>query len=134
MNKHNIPQGNKFGIIATIVTIILLVGGAYLFTRPEKPVVIPEKEAGTYEYFWGNGCPHCAAVQEFYDKWDKKDSIKIKKYEVWYDKTNEKIMESRFNSCNPKPSDSGMAVPLLVAPDGKCYMGDSPIIDLYKSL
>lgn len=58
----------KTGIIAIIVTIIILVGGAFLITKPEAPTVIPEKEAGTYEYFWGNGCPHCAVVAEFYDK------------------------------------------------------------------
>lgn len=134
MNKHKLPQENKFGIIAIIATILMLVGGAYFFTKPEKPVVIPEKEAGSYEYFWGNGCPHCAAVQEFYDKWEKKDMVKIKKFEVWYDKANAKIMEERFNKCNPVPPKSEMAVPFLVTPDGKCLIGDTPIIEHYKSL
>jgi len=125
---------NKFGVISIIVTVAILGLGAFFMTRPEKPVVIPEKEAGTYEYFWGNGCPHCAAVQEFYDKWEKKDSIKLVKYEVWYDKANAKIMEDRFKKCNPVPPKSEMAVPFLVTPDGKCLVGDTPIIDLYKSL
>ena len=134
MNKHKLPQENKFGIIAVIVTVLLLIGGAYLFTRPEKPVVIPEKEAGTYEYFWGNGCPHCAAVQEFYDKWEKKDTVIIKKFEVWYDKANAKIMEDRYNNCPDKPPASQMAVPLLVTPEGKCLVGDTPIITLFDAL
>ncbi len=125
---------NKFGIIVVAITILILGGGAYFMTRPEKSVVIPEKEAGTYEYYWGNGCPHCAVVQEFFDKWEKKDSIKLKKYEVWYDKSNAKIMEDRFNKCNPVPPKSQMAVPFLVTPDGKCLVGDSPIVEYYKSL
>ncbi len=125
---------NKLGIIAIVVTILILGSGAYLMTRPEKPVVIPDKEANSYEYFWGNGCPHCAVVQEFFDKWEKKDSIKIKKFEVWYDKSNAKIMEDRFGKCNPVPPKSQMAVPFLVTPDGKCLVGDSPIVDHYKSL
>ncbi len=125
---------NKIVIFAIIATVLILGGGAFLMTKPEKPVVIPEKEAGTYEYFWGNGCPHCAAVQEFYDKWEKKDTVKIKKFEVWYDKANAKIMEERFNKCNPVPPKSEMAVPFLVTPDGKCLIGDTPIIDHYKSL
>lgn len=124
----------KTGIIAIVITIIILVGGAFLIAKPEAPTVIPEREAGTYEYFWGNGCPHCAVVSEFYDKWEKKDSIKVNKYEVWYDKDNAKIMEDRFNKCNPVPPKSQMAVPFLITPDGKCLIGDTPIIDLYKSL
>lgn len=124
----------KTGIIAIIVTIIILVGGAFLIAKPEAPTVIPEREVGVYEYFWGNGCPHCAIVAEFYDKWEKKDSIKINKYEVWYDKNNAKIMEDRFSKCNPVPPKSQMAVPFLVTPDGKCLVGDTPIIDIYKSL
>lgn len=125
---------NKFTIIASIATILILGAGAYFLTKPEKLVNIPNREAGVYEYFWGNGCPHCANVQTFYDTWAKKDLIKITKYEVWYDKTNEKIMEDRFNKCDPKIEKSGMSVPLLVTPDGKCLMGDTPIIDFYKSL
>lgn len=125
---------NKFGIITIIITVVILGAGAFFMTRPEKPVTIPEKEVGAYEYFWGNGCPHCAVVQEFFDKWEKKDKIKINKYEVWYDKSNAKIMEDRFSKCNPVPPKSQMAVPFLVTPDGKCLVGDTPIVDHYKSL
>lgn len=124
---------NKFGIIAIVVTILILGGGAYFLTKPAKPIDIPQREANVYEYFWGNGCPHCKVVQDFLDTWDKKDTIKLTKYEVWYDKANAKIMEARYNSCLEKPQGQ-MAVPFMITPDGKCLVGDEPIINLFKSL
>lgn len=124
---------NKFGIIAIIVTILILGGGAYLLTKPQKPVDVPQREANVYEYFWGNGCPHCKVVQDFFDSWDKKDTIKLTKYEVWYDKANEKIMENRYNSCSERPQGQ-MKVPFMITPDGECLVGDEPIINLFKSL
>ena len=125
---------NKFGIIIISITLLILGLGAFVLTKPAKTIPIPEREKDTYEYFWGNGCPHCANVQTFMDSWDKKDKIKIKKYEVWYNKDNAQIMKDRFSSC-PKGTVNGtMAVPLLVTPDNKCFMGDETIINYYKSL
>jgi len=88
--------------------------------------------ATSYEYFWGNGCPHCAKVEEFLNSWDKKDKIQIDKKEVWYDKSNASLMAQRANHCNI-PSDQ-LGVPLLFTPDGKCLIGDQPIIEYFKSL
>lgn len=124
---------NKFGIVAIVVTVLILGLGAYFLTKPQKQVDIPQREANVYEYFWGNGCPHCKVVQDFLDTWDKKDTIKLTKYEVWYDKANAKIMEARYNNCSEKPQGQ-MAVPFMVTPDGKCLVGDEPIINLFKSL
>ena len=124
---------SKLGIAVITFTLLLLVGGAYFFTKSEKPIEIPQKEANTYEYFWGNGCPHCKVVADFFDSSDKDEKVKLVKYEVWYDKTNAKIMEDRYSKCDPKPT-GAMAVPFMVTPDGKCLIGDQPIIDLFNKL
>lgn len=125
---------NKINIIVIAITLLILGLGAYFLTKPEKIFEIPVREDGSYEYFWGNGCPHCAVVQEFFDGWDGKDNINLKKFEVWYDKDNAKIMEDRFNKCSPVPPKSSMAVPFLVTDDGSCLVSDSPIIEHFKSL
>jgi hypothetical protein len=124
---------NKFGIAVITITFLILVGGAYFLTRPQKPIEVPKQETATYEYFWGNGCPHCTIVAEFLDKWEKKDTIKLIKYEVWYEKANVAIMQDRYNKCTEKPKEK-MAVPFMVTPEGKCLIGDGPIIELLKSL
>ncbi len=34
--------------------------------------------------FWGDGCPHCAAMKPFLDEMEKKyPSLKVKMFEVW---------------------------------------------------
>lgn len=125
---------NKAGLLIIISSLLILGGGAYFLTKPQKQIDIPQKETDSYEYFWGNGCPHCKVVADFFDSSDKDEKIKLVKYEVWYDKTNAKIMEDRFSKCDPVPPKSQMAVPFMVTPEGKCLVGAEPIIELFKSL
>lgn len=121
----------NFGIIATIVTLLILGGGAFLITKDNnKP--LPTPEPNTYQYFWGNGCPHCEVVAKFMETWEGKEKIKINKLEVWNNQGNARIMAESAKVCNIKQSE--LAVPFMVTPDNKCLMGDTPIIDLFKSL
>ena len=41
--------------------------------------------------FYGDGCPHCAAEEKFLNEYLKKDkSVKLHKYEIWFDTENAK--------------------------------------------
>lgn len=124
---------NNFPLIIGIITLVLVVGGVFWFSKSSEVSTnsspIP---SDTYLYFWGEGCPHCKNVAEFLDSWDKKDKIKLDKREVWYDRNNAKLMQERSKVCNLKTSEMG--VPLMITPDGKCLIGDVPIIDLFKSI
>ncbi len=117
----------KSGIILIVATILIMFGGAYIFS---KPVEIPELSG--YEYYWGDGCPHCKIVDEFTSSWSGKDKINIKKLEVWNNTKNAELMAERAKNCNIVRTEMG--VPLLVTPEGKCFIGDQPIIEHYKSL
>jgi glutaredoxin len=118
---------NKIGITAIIVTILILFGGASLVSKPKEIPAI-----SGYEYYWGDGCPHCKIVQEFFDSWSGKDKIKIEKFEVWNNTKNAELMAVRAKNCNIIRTEMG--VPLLVKPDGTCLTGDQPIIEHYKQL
>lgn len=118
---------NKLVIIIITFTILILGGGAYIFS---KPVEIPE--LSSYEYYWGNGCPHCKIVDDFFNNWSGKDKINIKKFEVWSNAKNAELMAERAKNCSVNRSEMG--VPFLVTPEGKCLVGDGPIIEHYKSL
>lgn len=121
------------GIIIGIITFLILGGGIYLVTRSQKPENLPQYDPNKIVYFWGNGCPHCAAVAEFENTWAGKDKVEIQKFEVWYNKQNQALMTKLASEkCSIKPQ--GMSVPLLIKPDGTCLNGDTPIIDYYKSL
>lgn len=118
---------NKTGILLILGTILIMFGGAYLFSKPTQVPAI-----SGYEYFWGDGCPHCKIVADFMETWSGKDKINIKKLEVWNNTKNAALMNERAKNCNVVRTQMG--VPFMVTPDGKCLMGDQPIIEHFKSL
>lgn len=121
---------NKFGTIIGIATALLIVGGVLAFSNPKAPTPSPAPD--TYEYFWGDGCPHCENVAKFMETWDKIDNIKLAKMEVWKNTNNTNIMTERAVKCGISKDELG--VPFLYTPDGKCLVGDESIISLFKSL
>ncbi len=123
---------NKFPLIIGFITLLLIVGGIFVFSKNSNSSPTPPVDADSYLYFWGEGCPHCKNVAAFLDSWDKKDKIKLDKREVWYNTANAKLMQEKSKVCNLKTSEMG--VPLMITPDGKCLIGDEPIINLFKSL
>lgn len=88
--------------------------------------------AGTFEYFWGDTCPHCKNVAAFMDTWPLKDKIKIDKKEVYDNQDNAKLLVERAVACKI-PKDQ-IPVPFLVTPSGKCILGDQPIIEYFKKI
>ena len=120
----------SIGIIAITVLIVGL--GIYLVSKSSssKPITYPLPANPTY--YWGNGCPHCKIVSDFLSAWSKKDTVKIDKKEVWGSAANAKELKARYKYC--KVPQSQMGVPLLFTPEGKCYSGDQPIINYFKSL
>jgi hypothetical protein len=127
---------NKFGLGVIVATILIIAGGIYFLTKSPSNVSIQTVAVtptpNTYEYFWGDGCPHCINVAKFMETWDKKDKVKINKMEVWKDKNNANIMLDRANKCGLDKSTLG--VPLLYTPDGECFDGDGPIIEVLKGI
>lgn len=122
---------NKLWIGVIVGTLLLIFGGAYLMSKDNttaKQFPLPSSP----EYFWGDGCPHCTIVEEFLNSWDKKDSINIDKKEVWSNKTNAEIYNSRADYCKIPSTQRG--VPMMFTPEGKCLQGDEEIIEFLKKL
>ena len=124
----------KFPLLIGVITVVVIVGGVILLSRgnTEDPNATPLPLPESYEYYWGDGCPHCAVVQEFYDSWEDYEKADIEKYEVWYNKVNNSRMIKRAASCGINKDQLG--VPLLFTPGGECITGDKPIIELFKDL
>lgn len=87
----------------------------------------------TYELYWSEGCPHCKNVETFLNIWEKKDSVKIKKYEVQNNQTNANLMLQRAKTCGINTTKE-LSVPLLYMPGSKCLNSDTSIIEYFKSL
>ena len=122
-------------VLIAIVVIVVL----FLFFKPNT-YTLP----ANLTYYWGDGCPHCKTVADFMSSWDPPigsprgeageagKKIQIDKKEVWNNTANAKELKARYEYC--KIPQSEMGVPLLFTPEGKCYSGDTPIIDYLKSL
>ncbi|OGM09758.1 hypothetical protein A2W13_01070 [Candidatus Woesebacteria bacterium RBG_16_36_11] len=123
----------KFPLIIGLITIVVIVGGVLLFSKNNSPSnSTPPPLPTSYEYFWGEGCPHCVNVEEFIKTWEGRDKVSIDKKEVFNNSANNKLFKQRGAYCNIKQNNMG--VPLLFTPEGKCISGDVAIIDFFKSL
>ncbi len=122
----------KFTIFAAATTLIIIVGGILLVSKGQSPNTNNYPMPADLTYYWGEGCPHCEIVEEFISTWEKKDTIKIDKKEVWNTIENAKELKARYIYCNVP--ESQMGVPLLFTPEGTCFSGDTPIIDYLKNI
>jgi glutaredoxin len=118
----------KFPIILAAVTLLLIVGGVFLFSAKQKPLVLPTG----YEFFYGEGCPHCKIVEDFLSTWTEVDKVNLTKYETWSNIENAKMLTQRFDYCKTPSAERG--VPVLFTPEGKCLIGDTPVIDKLKEV
>jgi glutaredoxin len=120
---------NKFLLLTLLGTFIIIVFGV-IFLSKSSPPSLPLPSS--YEYYWGEGCPHCANVEEFLETWERKDQVEIEKKEVYQNKENANYLAQRAAYC--KLNTNTIGIPFLFTPDGKCITGDEPIIELLKSL
>lgn len=122
----------KFSVGIIAITILIVGLGVYFVSKGNSSQPITYLLPANPTYYWGDGCPHCKIVEDFLSTWSKKDTIKIDKKEVWSNVGNANELKARYEYCKVPPSEMG--VPLLFTPDGKCFSGDTPIIDYLKSL
>lgn len=74
------------------------------------PTMVSAKEVNLY-LFYGNGCPHCSALEEYLDSnYNSDDDLNIYRYEVWYDEANQKLWEEVGEAMDVTPQ----GVPYLV--------------------
>ena len=78
------------------------------------PNAVSAQEKVNVYIFRGEGCPHCEEALEFFDKLSKDEEYSkyynLKKYEVWYDEDNAKLMEKVASELNETAS----GVPYIV--------------------
>lgn len=79
--------------------------------------------------FYGQGCPHCAIVEDYIRENNIKNKVSFEEKEVYYNQNNANDLAQKAKACGI-PTDS-IGVPFLW--DGeKCYVGDQEIIDFFN--
>jgi len=136
MNKKLISISILF-LAVTILAVYALVNNRKDPTNPVADNQTPVQQAnGTNQetngivLYYGDGCPHCALVEEFVAKNNIEAEVTFAKKEVYYNKQNADELVAKAQICG-MPTDS-IGVPFLW--DGsKCLVGDQDIIEFFKT-
>jgi glutaredoxin len=81
--------------------------------------------------FYGEGCPHCAKVEQFIKENRIKEKITFKEKEVYFNKENARQLVEVAKKCGFNENEIG--VPFLWDGENqKCIVGDEPIINFFK--
>jgi glutaredoxin len=79
--------------------------------------------------FYGDGCPHCAIVEDYIKENNIKEKLSFGEKEVYYNQNNANDLAQKAQMCGI--STDSIGVPFLW--DGlKCYVGDQEIIDFFN--
>lgn len=123
----------KSSIIITIsVIVIILVIANFYYTKMQNDKKLLASIQDKIIFFYGEGCPHCANVEKFFQDNSVESKVQFEKREVWGDKQNTYLMTLiATKKCNLPENELG--VPFLWnGSDSKCLLGDQPIIDFFK--
>jgi len=62
----------------------------------------------TLYFFWGTGCPHCAAEKPFLEQLEQKyPQLEVKEFETWYNRENAELFQ-KFLAVHSVPSPYGV--------------------------
>lgn len=90
-------------LLTVVLCGVLLVhfpSSAFSSNLPE----VRNSEKSTLYFFWGKGCPHCAAAKPFLEKLKKKyPEIKVNDYEIYYSPGNLELMRAMAKSHGTEP-------------------------------
>jgi glutaredoxin len=124
---------NKTSLII-IFSVIILVLGAFLWKEKNENHQLIELILSIIEgktiYFYGEGCPHCAKVEEFLKENKVESKFQFVKKEVYNEKINaELLFLVAQRKCNLSMNQIG--VPFLWS-GSDCIIGDEPVIKFFK--
>lgn len=75
-------------------------------------------------FFWGDGCPHCAAAKPFLEELGRQyPNVEVRAYEVWYNEANQPLLVQMASAFGFEPS----AVPTIFIGD-RYWVGYSEAI------
>jgi len=137
---------NKKFIVSLILFLAVTIFAVFALANNQKELVNPvmmtgqnpvqqsngdaNQEASGIVLYYGDGCPHCALVEEFVTENNIEAEVSFAKKEVYYNKQNASELAEKAMTCG-MPTDS-IGVPFLW--DGsECLVGDQDIIEFFKS-
>ena len=116
-----------------ILAIIVLGVVSFFAIKSEQPVVTQSTPitTNTMYFFYGQGCPHCAKVEAYFDKINAYETYPLVAKEVYFNRTNAALFTKTMQDNGVPAEEQG--VPTLVAGD-TVITGDTPIIERFVAV
>ena len=109
------------------MAIIVLGGASFLFLRNKNK----NPEIKDIILFYKDGCPACAAVEDFLKQNDIESMVEFSKLEVYFNKSNANLLLEKAKICGIEGKNLG--VPFLWDnANSKCLIGVEEIINFFK--
>jgi len=128
---------NKKVIIPTILFIIVFIISFVILLKnrennlPDNNAIRDNQQTEESQIilFYGDGCPHCARVEDYIKENNIKEKLSFEEKEVYYNQNNAKELETKAKICGLPTGSIG--VPFLW--DGKkCLIGDEDVIKFFN--
>lgn len=103
-----------------VLGVVALAAAMFVVPASSQAAATSASSGVTIYYFWGDGCPHCAALSPFLDELAARPGVDLAAYEVWYDEDNRDLF-MRVAEAHGVNADGVPAV--FVA--GGAWIGDS---------
>jgi len=103
-----------------LISAVIFMFGAHVWAQGKPEVIL----------YFGQGCPHCAAVEEYIQDNHLDDTYSIIRKEVYSNSQNAQELTNFFIQNNVPSEQQG--VPLAVI-NGHYYVGDEPIISALEN-
>jgi len=112
--------------------VLALVAGGFWYWQNNKPAQSNNNQNNSdLVLFYGDGCPHCAKVDEFLKNNGAEDKVDFQKKEIFYNKDNSKLLMEKATSCGLASASVG--VPFLWdGENSKCFVGDVDVISFFQ--
>ena len=133
-------MNKKLILIVIIGVMVLLAISTFIAIkyRPNIFVSFPATNNGGKEstsseiiFFYGNGCPHCARVEQYLADNKVDSQIKIDKKEVYGNRDNAALLGDKAHSCGLDASSVGIPF-VWDGTTGKCVIGDQDVINYFQ--
>jgi glutaredoxin/UPF0716 family protein affecting phage T7 exclusion len=106
-------------LVSVVVALVVLVG--LMPAAGGRPMLAQGDDPVTIEFFWGDGCPHCATEEAFLDDLVARyPDVVVNAHEVWYDAAN----RARFEAIAAAHGIQASAVPATFL-GGRAWVGFS---------
>jgi len=128
-NIDNIKNNKKIWIVVLLVLAIGLFVILSFIQKGNKTNTPPVKEVEGMILFYGDGCSHCATLDEWIKNNGVEGKVEFSKLEVFNNKENQDLLINKASVCGIQAD--GIGVPFFW--DGKtCIVGDELIEKFFE--